>query len=258
MQYKSVLFWFKSCAKRLKTTRKWTFLGKTGSRYTRIPKSPSNKWTWQVKIPCIETHGSSSWWYWRPNWTLSPLRERLHHRIKLTDSQIIAWSPYSAAPVQGQEAENQIAEVLKLGMLKESDSAWFFSIMMSKKQDNNCHASINCRLISNRIFKTTVPLPHIDDTLAEVTEKSFYSKIDLAQGYHQLRMHPGDEDTIAFSTTPGQYPWRVMPFGLKECTCFIFTIHKANACPLFTVSGLLFRVYCHLWFFESSFTPTDE
>ncbi len=101
-------------------------------------------------------------------------------------------------------------------MLKKSDSPWPFPIVLVKKQDNTWRMCVDYRLINNKTIKNSFPLPHIDDTLAKVGGKRFYSKIDLAQGYHQLRMHPGDEDKVAFSTSSGHYTWRVMPFGLKN------------------------------------------
>ena len=58
------------------------------------------------------------------------------------------------------------------------------------------------------------PLPRIDDTLDLLSQNKFFSTLDLASGYWQVKVEPKSREKTAFVTSLGLYEFVSMPFGL--------------------------------------------
>jgi hypothetical protein len=71
------------------------------------------------------------------------------------------------------------------------------------------------------------PLPHIDALLDETRGARWFTKFDLAQGYHQVRLREADWWKTSFRSQLGQFEWKVMPFGLQGSSSVLMRVMNA-------------------------------
>ncbi|KAI3810829.1 hypothetical protein L1987_20451 [Smallanthus sonchifolius] len=146
-----------------------------------------------------------------------PPPRQVEFRIDLVPGAApVARSPYRLAPSEMQELSNQLQELLDKGFIRPSFSPWGAPVLFVKKKDGTFRMCIDYQELNKLTIKNRYPLPRIDDLFDQLQGSSFYSKIDLRSGYHQLRIQEEDVPKTAFRTRYGHYEFLVMPFGLTN------------------------------------------
>ena len=110
-----------------------------------------------------------------------------------------------------EEVDKQIDEMESTGVIRPSSSAWASPIVLVKKKDGGMRFCVDSRQLNSVTKKDTYPLPRIDDLLDQLGKARFFSTLDLAAGYWQIRMAPEAQEKMAFVTRRGLYELPLLP-----------------------------------------------
>ena len=61
-------------------------------------------------------------------------------------------------------------------------------------------------------IKNKYPLPHIEELFDQLKGEKVFYKLDLRQGYYQVRIRREDVFKTAFNTRYGHFEWLVMNY----------------------------------------------
>lgn len=171
---------------------------------------------------------------------LPPKRNCDHHIPLLPGAGLVNLRPYRFNPALKDEIETQVTEMLNSGVIQHSQSAFSSPALLVKKKDGTWRLVIDYRRLNAITVKSTYPMPVIDELLDELAGATWFSKLDLRAGYHQIRMAPGEEYKTAFQTHTGHYEYKVMSFGLTGAPATFQSAMNETLKPVLRQFALVF------------------
>lgn len=121
---------------------------------------------------------------------------------------------YSLTAPEMEAMNKYLNDALSAGIIRPSSSAAGAGFFFVEKKDKSLRPRIDYRGLNDITVKNHYPLPLISSAFENLQGATIFSKLDLCNAYHLVRVREGDEWKTTFNTPIGHYEYLVMPFGL--------------------------------------------
>ena len=149
-----------------------------------------------------------------PGTPITGRTEAVMHEIDTGSTRPIRCNPRKLSPRKIKIQQELVDKMLEEGQIEHSVSAWSAPTVLVTKKDGTTRFCVDYRRLNDKTKKDAFPLPRIDDSLNSLSGQAWFSTLDLASGYWQVRLSEDAKPKTAFATHSGLFQFAVMPFGL--------------------------------------------
>jgi len=140
------------------------------------------------------------------------------HAIDLEPGTKPPWGPiYCLAADELETLRDYLADAQQKGWIRPSTSEAGAPILfVPKKGGGKPRLCVDYRGLNKITKKNRCAIPLIGEILDRLANAKWFTKLDLKDAYHRIRIKCGDEWKTAFRTKYGLYEYLVLPFGLTN------------------------------------------
>jgi hypothetical protein len=146
-----------------------------------------------------------------------PDHKSYNHHIKLTGDQELSYSPLYRITLKELEATQEyILENLNKDFIIPSNTPFASPILIASKPDGELRFYMDYQKLNALTKKDRYPLPLIEEVFKRLSKAKIFTKLDIQQGFHRIRMSSESENLTTFRCRYRTYKYKVMPFKLTN------------------------------------------
>lgn len=138
----------------------------------------------------------------------------IHHHTETFPGVTAHSRPYRLPEHNKKIVQAELEDMLEMGVIEESTSAWCRPIVLVRKQDWSVRFCVEYHKVNEVSRFHAYPMPRVDDLLDQLGTTRFFMTLDLTKGYRNIPLSPGSKEKTVFSTQYGSNQFVTLPFGL--------------------------------------------
>ena len=144
----------------------------------------------------------------------------VQHRIETGDAMPIRKAPYRIPFALRREVDNQIQDMLKKGVISESNSPWSAPVVLVPKKSADGKPKyrfcVDYRALNAVTKFDSYPLPRFEETTSTLAGSKFFTVLDAFSGFWQISIYEPHRQKIGFSVPGGHFEFNRLPYGISN------------------------------------------
>jgi predicted aspartyl protease len=154
------------------------------------------------------------------------------HHFTTTTEEPVASAPRRMPYKYREELKRHIEQLEKSKVMVESDTPWVTPFVIVQKKDGGIRPCLDFRKLNEVTIPDRYPLPRLDSIMEKVGNCKYYTSLDLASGYLQIKLSEETSRKCGVITEDRVYQMKTMPFGLRNATATFSRVMAIVLCGL--------------------------
>lgn len=141
----------------------------------------------------------------------------MQHHISLKEGVRPHVSAIRRVPqVLHERLKNKLCDLESKGIIKKVDkpTEWVHPLVIVEKPNGDLRLCLDPKELNQAIKREHFLIPSVDEIAAKLSNKEYFSVLDMKDGYWQVELDDYSTDLMTFGTPFGRYQFTRMAFGL--------------------------------------------
>ena len=114
--------------------------------------------------------------------------------------------------------KKELERMEKLGVISKvtTPTPWCAGMVVVPKKSGEVRICVDLKPLNEGVLRETHPIPSVDDTLAQLSGATMFSKVDANSGFWQIPLSKDSRLLTTFITPFGRYWFKKLPFGISS------------------------------------------
>ena len=114
--------------------------------------------------------------------------------------------------------EHELKQMEATGVISKVDQPidWCAGMVVVQKKSGNVRICVDMKPLNEKVLREIHPMPHVDDTLAQLAGARIFSKLDTNSGFWQIPLDTNCRHLTTFITPFGRFWFNKLPFGISS------------------------------------------
>ena len=140
--------------------------------------------------------------------------------IKLTQDAVphAIYTPRTVASPMRPRVQEELDRMESIGVISrvEEPTQWCAAMVAIPKKNGKLRICVDLKHLNEAVLREVHPLPKVDETLAQLSDATFFSTLDANSGFWQIPLSEESRPLTTFITPFGRYWFNKLPFGISS------------------------------------------